>query len=87
MMLVSILKGKVDITGNPVIKYKEFRKTIKRDWSFKCGWCNKKVSSKKEDGYFSIIAFDPILTQTPIIYVLAQNLVLNIYGMTCSKIG
>ena len=36
------------------IKYKKFKPDLKRDWSFKCGWCGKKVSSKTDNGYFSI---------------------------------
>lgn len=34
-------------------KYKVF-KTDKKHWSIKCGWCGEKVSSKIEEGYYSI---------------------------------
>jgi hypothetical protein len=85
------LKGKDRYyrSGNPVIKYKEFERPLSGIGHLSVVGAIKKVSNKKEDGYFSIIAFDPNTTQIPkiIIYVLAQNLVLNIYGMTCSKIG
>jgi len=31
---------------------KTFRKNLKRDWSFSCSWCNKKVSSKTDSRYY-----------------------------------
>lgn len=34
-------------------KYKVF-KTDKRHWSITCGWCGEKVSSKDEEGYYSM---------------------------------
>lgn len=34
-------------------KYKVF-KTDKKHWSITCGWCGEKVSSKVEEGYYSL---------------------------------
>lgn len=38
----------------PAISEKEFRKDIKQDWSFKCGWCEDKVSSKTDTDYVTL---------------------------------
>ncbi|SDJ74053.1 hypothetical protein [Salimicrobium halophilum] len=36
------------------MRYKEFRSNLKRDWSFKCDWCGKKVSSKTDTHYYTL---------------------------------
>lgn len=49
------LTEKVDgkyILPTPNHSRKEFRKDIKQDWSFKCAWCEEKVSSKTDTSYF-----------------------------------
>lgn len=33
--------------------YKKFN-SDKRNWSFKCNWCGEKVSSKTDEGYYSV---------------------------------
>lgn len=39
---------------------KEFRKDIKKDWGFKCGWCETKISSKTDSTYHVLReSFDP----------------------------
>lgn len=44
----------------PVYHKTEFRKDIKKDWSFKCAWCKEKVSSKTDTTYFVMReSFDP----------------------------
>ncbi|WP_369355871.1 hypothetical protein [Lysinibacillus capsici] len=37
----------------PIYKYKPFN-LDKRSWSCTCNWCNTKVSSEKDDGYFIV---------------------------------
>lgn len=37
----------------PNYKYKQFNPE-KRDWSCTCNWCGNKVSSKEDDGYYTI---------------------------------
>lgn len=39
---------------SPVYRKKEFRKDLKRNWSFNCGWCGKKVSSEFPQEYYNI---------------------------------
>jgi hypothetical protein len=56
--------GRYIRSNKPVYNYKKFRQTIKRDWSFKCGWCNKRISSKKDKGYFSIARFEWMQTHS-----------------------
>lgn len=34
--------------------YREFRKNLKSDWSFKCDHCLNKISSKDKKGYYEI---------------------------------
>lgn len=36
-----------------VYKFKKFNPD-KRNWSCKCGWCDKKISSKVDTGYFTL---------------------------------
>lgn len=43
--------------GKFAYEYKTFRPDRKRDWSFICDWCNKKVSSKEYDGYYRMATF------------------------------
>lgn len=57
------LTEKVDdkyVLPEPTPRQKEFRKDIKQDWSFKCAWCEEKVSSKKDTEYVILReSFDP----------------------------
>lgn len=39
---------------NANLQIKQFRSDLKRNWSFKCGWCGQKVSSKTDKSYYSI---------------------------------
>lgn len=48
----------------PPINQMEFRKNLKKDWGFKCDWCQEKVSSKTEEEYFTI---NETITYTKII--------------------
>lgn len=41
--------------NDKVYEQKEFRTNLQRDWSFKCSWCGKKVSSKTEVEYYSMV--------------------------------
>ncbi|MCM3593633.1 hypothetical protein M4D58_23715 [Brevibacillus borstelensis] len=43
--------------NHPVYSKKEFRKDLKRNWSFKCGWCGKKVSSEFPQEYYTIMEY------------------------------
>jgi hypothetical protein len=38
----------------PEYSYKEFRSDLERNWSFRCSWCTKKVSSKTEKDYYTL---------------------------------
>jgi hypothetical protein len=47
-------KGRYYRFNNLVYSRKEFRRNLKRDWSFKCGWCGRKVSSKTDKEYYQL---------------------------------
>jgi hypothetical protein len=46
--------------GSLVYHYTEFGVDQKGEWSFKCDWCNKKVSSQEEAGYYRFTSFPDI---------------------------
>lgn len=48
-----IVDGK-RVLPEPKFERKTFRKNLKRDWSFSCTWCGKKVSSKTDDAYYRV---------------------------------
>lgn len=59
LFITSKVEGKY-LLPSPKDHRKEFRKDIKRDWSFKCGWCETKVSSKSDTNYHVLReSFDP----------------------------
>lgn len=38
----------------PTYSKREFRKDLKKDWGFKCAWCEEKVSSKSDTTYYDL---------------------------------
>lgn len=47
-------KGRYFRYGWSVYEQKKFRKSRKRDWSFKCSWCQQKVISQDEAVYYLV---------------------------------
>ena len=48
-----MVDGKL-LLPTPRYEEKPFKKNLKRNWSFQCGWCERKVSSAVEETYFLI---------------------------------
>lgn len=54
--------GRYYIHNHLAYDKREFRKNLKRNWSLKCEWCGKKVSSKTEVHYY-LVGHRPVMSQ------------------------